>query len=73
MSFFIQYLVLHRVKIRSLTNEQQNLAEATLAKLGSIPRICMDFVGDQSLLRAYEEHCQAMVMGLTEHSRQCFR
>ena len=72
MPFFIHYLVLHSVEIRGFTNEQQNLAEATFKKLGPIPRICIDFVEDQSLLRAYEEHCQAMVMGLTEHSLRHF-
>ncbi|KAF8489067.1 hypothetical protein F5888DRAFT_1872903 [Russula emetica] len=55
-----------------LTNEQQNLAEDTFKNLGPIPRICIGFVKDRSLLRAYERDCQVMIMGLTEHSLRHF-
>jgi hypothetical protein len=36
----------HSAKIRGLTNDQQNLAEANFKELGPIPRICINFVRD---------------------------
>ena len=69
---FIHRLVPHSAKIHGLTNEQQNLAEDTFKRFGPIPRICINFVRDRCQLRAHESHCQAKVMGITEHNFQDF-
>ena len=62
---FIHHLVPYQCQIHGLTNEQQNIAEANFEKLGPIPRLCIDFVEDPSLLIDYENRYQAMATSLT--------
>lgn len=69
---FVHYLVLYSAKIHGLMNEQQNFAEANFEKLGPIPRICIDFVKDPSLLIDYENRYRAMVTSLTFDNIQHF-
>jgi hypothetical protein len=40
--------------------------------LGPIPRICIDFVDDPSLLIDYEKNLQAMITDITSQSLRCF-
>jgi hypothetical protein len=65
-------LVPHSTEIVGLTNEQQNFAEANFKHLGPIPRICIDFVDDPSLLIDYEKNLQAMITDITSQSLRCF-
>ncbi|KAH9978459.1 hypothetical protein BJV74DRAFT_137192 [Russula compacta] len=55
-------------KLHCFTNAQQNRATDMFINYGPIPGICIDFVSDSSLLRAYEDHHQTIVSGLTEDS-----
>ncbi|KAF8493805.1 hypothetical protein F5888DRAFT_1906686 [Russula emetica] len=47
-------------------------SEDNFKELGPIPRICIDFVEDPSLLLDYENHCQAMLTRATPHSLRHF-
>jgi hypothetical protein len=47
-------------------------SEDNFKELGLIPRTCIDFVEDPSLLLDYENHCQAMLTRATPHSLRHF-
>jgi hypothetical protein len=53
-------------------NEQQDFAEAHFKELGPIPRICINFVKDPSVLIGYKNYRQAMVTRLTPQSLRAF-
>ncbi|KAF8503491.1 hypothetical protein F5888DRAFT_1887108 [Russula emetica] len=59
-------------KIRGLTQDQQNLAEANFKNFGPTPRTCITFVKHEDLLRAHERRCQAAIADITYDSLRRF-
>jgi RHS (Retrotransposon Hot Spot) family protein len=68
----LYWLVPHSAKIRGLTQDQQNLAEANFKKFGPTPRTCITFVKHEDLLRAHERRCQAAIADITYDSLRRF-
>lgn len=61
-------MVPHSAKLHNFTDEQQSQAKVVFRDLGPVPRICIDYVGYERLLYAYQRQCQYAIAILTKDS-----